>query len=128
MVKQYVRKGNFENYDLKKLGKYKTKFQLVGEIPERCLYIAVKNELVSIRRSEGKFDLLSVGADKEVLYKRDSSTQYKRDDEHYLKHKDGVWLIYNCQKHPYYAALKQNDYYRLSSKGQLYKGEFMIQQ
>ena len=124
MVKQYVRKGNFENYDLKKLGKYKTKFQLNGEFPERCLYIAVKNELLSLRRSEGKFDLLSVGADKEVLYKRDSSTQYKPDDEHYLKHKDGVWLISHCAS--FYSRPVQNDYYRLSSKGQHYNVEFII--
>ena len=97
----------------------------MGEIPEGCLYIAVKAELLSIRRSEGKYDLLSVGADKEVLYKRDSSTQYKRDDEHYLKHKDGVWLIYNCPKKIRYSAPTiQNDYYRLSSKGQLYKALF----
>ena len=97
---------------------------MVGEIPERCLYIAVKNELLSLRRSEGKFDLLSVGADKEVLYKRDSSTQYKPDDEHYLKHKDGVWLIYNCPKKIRYSAPTiQNDYYRLSSKGQHFMKE-----
>ena len=98
---------------------------MVGELPEGCLYIAVKVAL--FRDSQGKYDLLSIGADKEALYKRDPSTAlYKENDETYLKHKDGVWLIY-CTKPRFCTSTFPRDYYRLSSKGQLYKGEFMIQ-
>ena len=99
---------------------------MVGEIPEGCLYIAVKGDPTGLifRDSQGKYELLSVGADKEALYKQDpSSAVYKRDDESYLKHKDGVWLIYNCTKAFYSAPTIQNDYYRLSSKGQHFMKE-----
>ena len=98
---------------------------MVGEIPEGCLYIAVKGDPTGLifRDSQGKYELLSVGADKEALYKRDPSSSRFIDDAYYLEHKDGVWLIYQCTNN-FHSRPIQNDYYRISSKGQYCKGEF----
>ena len=93
---------------------------------ESSTHIVVKDDV--IRDGKGKYDLLSVGTDKEALYKRDPSSavyQLNRDDENYLKHKDGVWLIYQCTE-DFHSRPIQNDYYRLSSKGQYCEGEFII--